>query len=41
MLQFGSRQFSDAAAVMSQQDDDGEVDIRDENARLGIDTEFS
>lgn len=38
MTQFASRQFSDA--VMSQQDE-GDVDLRDENARLGIDTEFS
>ena len=40
LAQVACRQFSDAAAVMSQQDD-GEVDTRDENARLGVDTEFS
>ena len=41
MVPFASRGFSDASAVMSQDGTGDEVDLRDENARLGVDTEFS
>jgi hypothetical protein len=41
MVSFASRGFSDASAVMSQDGTGDEVDLRDENARLGVDTEFS
>ena len=41
MAPAGSRGFSDAAAMMSQDDAGSEVDMRDENARLGVDTELS
>lgn len=37
----GRRAFSDAAVVQQQSQDDSQVDIQSENARLGIDTEFS
>ena len=38
---FAFRGFSDASAVMSQDGTGDEVDTRDENARLGVDVEFS
>ena len=38
---FAFRGFSDASAVMSQDGAGDEVDTRDENARLGVDVEFS
>lgn len=41
MTAFPVRAFSDAAVVSQQAQEGGEVDIASENARLGIDTEFS
>ena len=41
IMGFPVRTFSDAAVVSKQAEAGGEVDIASENARLGIDTEFS
>ena len=39
--QVSMRSFSDSAVVSQQEERGGEVDLASENARLGVDTEFS